>query len=61
MRSNRDAAVAGFIIVTWAALCTAAGAGLGVAVGAPLPLAVVGVFVGFGLGFRHVLTRFRDI
>jgi hypothetical protein len=59
MQSNRDAAAAGFIIVTTAALCTAAGAGIGALVGAPLPLAVVGVF--FGLGFRLVYTRFRDI
>jgi hypothetical protein len=61
MRSNRDAAAAGFMIVTSAALGAAIGAGIGVLAGAPLPLTVVGVFAGFGLGFRLVYTRFRDI
>ncbi|MBV9212377.1 MAG: hypothetical protein JOZ25_01890 [Actinobacteria bacterium] len=61
MHSTRDAAVAGFMLVTTALLCAAAGAGIGVLVGAPLALAVVGVFVGFGLGFRLVYTRFKDI
>ena len=61
MHSTRDAAVAGFMLVTTAVLCAAAGAGIGVLVGAPFVLAIVGVFVGFGLGFRIVYTRFRDI
>ena len=42
-------------------LCGAVGAGLGALVGAPGPLAVVGVFVGFGLGFRLVYARYRDL
>ena len=42
-------------------LVAAAGAGIGALVGAPLALAIVGVFVGFGLGFRLVYWRFKDI
>src|SRR2546423_2540594 len=61
MHSTRDAGLAGFMIVSTAVLCAAAGAGIGALVGAPLALAVVGVFVGFGLGFRLVYTRFRDV
>jgi hypothetical protein len=61
MHSTRDAAMAGFLLVTTAALCTAVGAGIGALAGAPLALAIVGVFIGFGLGFRLVYTRFKDL
>ena len=61
MHSTRDAGVAGFMIVSTVVLCAAAGAGIGSLVGAPLALAIVGVFVGFGLGFRLVYSRFKDI
>jgi hypothetical protein len=61
MHSTRDAGVAGFMIVTTALLCAGVGAGVGVLVGAPLALAVIGVFVGFGLGFRLVYARFKDV
>ena len=44
-----------------AVLCAAAGAGIGALFGVPLALAVIGVFVGFGLGFRLVYARFRDV
>ena len=42
-------------------LCAAIGLGLGALFGAAMPLAIVGVFVGFGLGFRLVYARFRDV
>jgi hypothetical protein len=61
MHSTRDAGLAGLMIVSSAVVCALIGAALGALVGAPLPLAVVGVFAGFGLGFRLVYTRFRDI
>jgi hypothetical protein len=38
MHSTRDAAAAGFMLVTTAVLCAAAGAGIGALVGAPLAL-----------------------
>jgi hypothetical protein len=61
MHSTRDAGLAGFMIVSTAVLCAAIGLGLGELVGAPLALAVVGVFIGFGVGFRLVYARFRDL
>jgi hypothetical protein len=61
MHSTRDAAAAGFMLVTTALLCAGVGAGVGALVGAPLALAIVGVFVGFGLGFRIVYARFKDL
>ena len=61
MHSTRDAGLAGLMIVSSAVVCAAAGLGLGALVGAPLALAVVGVFVGFGLGFKLVYTRFKDV
>ena len=61
MHSTRDAGIAGFMIVSTAVLCGGIGAGLGALAGAVMPLAIVGVFIGFGLGFRLVYARFRDI
>ena len=61
MHSTRDAAMAGFLLVTTALLCAAVGAGIGALVGAALAFAIVGVFIGFGRGFRLVYTRFRDL
>jgi hypothetical protein len=61
MHSTRDAGLAGLMIVSSAVLCAGIGLGLGALIGVPMPLAVVGVFVGFGLGFRLVYARYRDL
>ena len=61
MHSTRDAGLAGFLLVSTVLLCAAIGLGLGALFGAAMPLAIVGVFVGFGLGFRLVYARFRDV
>jgi hypothetical protein len=61
MHSTRDAATAGFLLLSTVLFCAAVGIGIGALVGAPLALAIVGVFIGFGLGFRLVYTRFKDI
>jgi hypothetical protein len=61
MHSTRDAGLAGFTIVSSAILCAGIGAGIGILVGAPGPLAVVGVFIGFGVGFRLVYARYRGL
>jgi hypothetical protein len=61
MHSTRDAGIAGFLLLSTALLCGAIGLGIGALVGAAMPLAVVGVFIGFGLGFRLVYARYRDL
>jgi hypothetical protein len=61
LHSTRDAGIAGIMIVSTALLCAAVGLGLGALVGAAMPLAIVGVFIGFGLGFRLVYARFKDL
>jgi hypothetical protein len=61
MHSTRDAGIAGIMIVSTALLCAGVGLGLGALVGAAMPLAVVGVFIGFGLGFKLVYARFKDL
>jgi hypothetical protein len=58
---SRDAALAGFMLVTTAVIMAAAGLGIGALVGAPALLGILGLFIGFGLGFALVYTRFRDI
>jgi hypothetical protein len=54
---SRDAALAGFMLVVTAV----AGLGIGALVGAPALLGILGLFIGFGLGFALVYTRFKDI
>jgi hypothetical protein len=61
MHSTRDAGIAGIMIVSSALFCAAIGLGLGALIGAAMPLAVVGVFIGFGLGFKLVYARFKDL
>jgi hypothetical protein len=61
MHSTRDAGIAGIMIVSTALACAAVGLGLGALVSAAMPLAIVGVFIGFGLGFRLVYARFKDL
>ena len=58
---SRDAALAGFLLVVTAVLIGGVGLGLGLAVGAPALLGIFGLFVGFGVGFALVYTRFKDI
>jgi len=54
-------AVAGSLLVSATLLCAAAGLGIGALVGAPAALGIVGVFIGFGVGVRLVIARFRDL
>ena len=61
MHSTRDAGIAGIMIVSTALLCAAVGLGIGAVVGAAMPLAIVGVFIGFGLVFKLVYARFKDL
>ena len=56
-----SAATAGFTLLAAVLLCAAIGAGIGLAVGSvPLPT-IGGVFVGFGVGFWVVYTRFKHV
>lgn len=56
-----SAATAGFLLFAAVIFCAAIGAGIGYAVGSlPLPT-IAGVFVGFGLGFKLVYTRFKNV
>jgi hypothetical protein len=61
MTGPRDAMAAGIYIVVALVLCAAIGAGLGALFGASVPLAFAGGFIGLGLGFRLVYTRFKDL
>jgi hypothetical protein len=58
---SRDAASAGFLLVVTAVLSGGIGLGIGLAVGAPAVLGILGLFIGFGVGFALVYTRFKDI
>jgi hypothetical protein len=58
---SRDAALAGFLLVVTAVLIGGVGFGLGLAVGAPALLGILGLFIGFGVGFALVYSRFKDI
>ncbi len=58
---SRDAALAGFMLVVTALLCAGVGVGIGAVLGIPALLGVLGLFIGFGLGFKLVYNRFKDI
>jgi len=58
---SRDAALAGFMLLTTALACAGIGVGIGAALGVPALLGILGLFVGFGLGFALVYHRFKDI
>jgi hypothetical protein len=58
---SRDAALAGFMLLTTALACGGIGVGIGAALGVPALLGILGLFVGFGLGFALVYHRFKDI
>ena len=57
---SRDAALAGFMLLTTALACAGIGVGIGAALGVPALLGILGLFVGFGLGFVLVYYRFKD-
>jgi hypothetical protein len=61
MRSGRETAAAGTLLVATIVLCALAGLGIGALVGAPAPVAIVGGGVGLAAGFWLVYSRFRDI
>jgi len=58
---SRDAALAGFLLVTTALLCGGIGVGLGLALGVPALLGILGLFIGFGAGFALVYSRYKDL
>lgn len=61
MRSGRDTAAAGTLLVATIVLCALAGLGAGALVGATAPLAILGGGVGLVAGFWLVYSRFRNI
>ena len=56
--TGRDAAGAGFLMLSVNALCAGIGAAIGAALGALVPCLIAGFFVGFGLAIRVVIKRF---
>jgi hypothetical protein len=58
---SRDAALAGFMLLTTAVLCAGVGLAVGVALGVPALLGILGLFIGFGIGFALVYSRFKDL
>jgi len=56
-----SAATAGFTLLGGVLFCAGIGAGIGLLVGSlPLPT-IAGVFIGFGVGFWLVYTRFKRV
>jgi hypothetical protein len=58
---SRDAALAGFMLLTTAVLCAGVGLAVGAVLGVPALLGILGLFIGFGIGFALVYSRFRDL
>jgi hypothetical protein len=58
---NSSPAGAGALLVGAILLCAAVGLALGALLGVPTLLALVGGFVGVGVGFRIVYSRFKDL
>ena len=56
-----SAATAGFTLLAAVLFCAAIGAGVGTLVGSVQLPTIAGVFVGFGVGFRLVYTRFKRV
>ena len=56
-----SAATAGFTLLAAVLFCAAIGAGAGLLVGSVPLLTIAGVFIGFGVGFRLVYTRFKHV
>jgi hypothetical protein len=57
----REAAGAGGLLIATILACAAIGLGIGALVGAPAALGIAGGFIGVGVGFWLVRTRFRDL
>ena len=55
------AVTAGFTLIAAVIFCAAIGAGIGLLVGSVPLFAIAGVFIGFGVGFRLVYTRFKHV
>jgi len=58
---SRDAALAGFLLLMTAVLCAGVGLAVGAVLGVPALLGILGLFIGFGIGFALVYSRFRDL
>jgi hypothetical protein len=58
---NSSPAGAGALLVGAILACAAVGLGIGALVGAPALLALAGGFVGVGVGFRLVYSRFKHL
>jgi hypothetical protein len=58
---NSSPAGAGALLVGAILACAAVGLGIGALLGAPAPLALAGGFVGVGVGFWIVYSRFKDL
>jgi len=59
-RAFNPAGAGGTLLAT-VLLCAAIGFGIGTLVGATALVTIAAVFIGFGIGFRLVYTRYRDI
>jgi hypothetical protein len=59
--TGRDVAGAGALLLSVNALCVAIGLGIGELAGQPVWCAVAGLLVGFLVGLRVVIGRFRDL
>jgi hypothetical protein len=57
----RDAAGAGGLLIAAIVACAAVGLGIGALIGAPAALGIAGGFVGVGVGFWLVHSRFRHL
>jgi hypothetical protein len=58
---NSSPAGAGALLIGAIVGCAAVGLGLGALIGAPALLALAGGFVGVGVGFWIVYSRFKDL
>ena len=58
---NSSPAGAGALLIGAILVCAAVGLGIGALLGAPALLALAGGFVGVGVGFWIVYSRFKDL
>lgn len=56
-----SAATAGFTLLAAVLFCAATGAAVGLLLDAVALFAIAGVFIGFGVGFWLVYTRFKHV
>ncbi len=57
----REAAGAGALLIGTILACAGIGLGIGALIGAPAALGIAGVFIGVGVGFGLVHSRFKDL